>query len=73
MDAVSIQLDHILVVAAVCIAVLVLDDDEEWVRGYGIRSAHEAQRYEICTLIGDLGEKRTVLLRGRVGWFGEFL
>lgn len=23
--------------------------------------------------IGDLGEKRTVLLLGRVGWFGEFL
>lgn len=64
MDAVSIQLDHIQVVAVVCVAVLVLDDDEEWVRGYGIRSAHGTQRYEICTLIGDLDEKRTVLLLG---------
>lgn len=57
MDAVSIQLDHIQVVAAVCVAVLVLDDDEEWVRGYGIRSAHGAQRYEICTLSVTLVKK----------------
>ena len=73
MDAVSVQLDHIQVVAAVCVAVLVLDDDEEWIRGYGVRSAHGPQRYEICSLIGGLGEKREVLLLGCEGWFGEFL
>ena len=40
MDAVSVQFDHIHVVAAVRVALLVLDDDEEWIRGYGVRSAH---------------------------------
>ena len=40
MDAVSVQFDHIQVVAAVRVPLLILDDDEEWIRGYGVRSAH---------------------------------
>ena len=40
MDAVSVQFDHIQVVAAVRVPILILDDDEEWIRGYGVRSAH---------------------------------
>jgi hypothetical protein len=40
MNAITIKLNHIHMVAAICVSLLVLDYDEERVRGYGIGSAH---------------------------------
>ena len=40
MHAVPVQLDHIKMIAAVLVALLVLKDNEERLRRYGVGSAH---------------------------------
>lgn len=41
MDAISVQFNHVHMIAAISITFLVLDDDEERVWGYGIGPAHD--------------------------------
>ena len=38
MDAISVELNHVHMVAAVAVALLVLDHDEEYIRRYGVGS-----------------------------------
>ena len=40
MYAISVQFNHIQVVTTVLVALLILDDDEERIWGYGVGSAH---------------------------------
>ena len=40
MNAIPVQLDHVEMIAAVLVALFVLDDDEERFGRYGIGSAH---------------------------------
>ena len=40
MNAIPVQFNHVQMIAAVFIAFLILDNDEERVRGYGVGSAH---------------------------------
>lgn len=44
MNAIPIQLNHIHMIAAILIAFLVFDDNEERVRRYGIGSAHNSMQ-----------------------------
>ncbi len=40
MNAIPVKFNHVQMIAAVFVTFLVLDNDEERVRGYGVGSAH---------------------------------
>lgn len=44
MNAISVQLNHVHMIAAIRIAFLVLEYDEERIRGYGVGSVHGAAK-----------------------------
>ena len=51
MHAIFVQLDYVHMIAAVLVAFLVLDDDEERIRRYGAGSAHVCRNGKMLDLI----------------------
>lgn len=49
MHAISIQLNHVHMIAAVSVAVLIFYNNEEWIRRYSVRSTHGAAKILIPT------------------------